>query len=155
MGEAVPYNEYPIVMEVADWTFIDATMDNEIQDLREQQWESKGAPHWVKMTEMAESIRQAGWDQLPDWPETYDGLQSSPPPGMTQAMKLTARQWGLVVSSLERWATVGAEEESSNEATSLRIAALIRDRFTGQATVRCPPSDLNGDSGAAALDQMT
>jgi hypothetical protein len=41
MGEAVPYNEYPIVMEVADWTFIDATMDNEIQDLREQQWESK------------------------------------------------------------------------------------------------------------------
>ncbi|MEV6851221.1 hypothetical protein [Actinoplanes sp. NPDC051411] len=137
MGYLDRGGEVPVVVEVGDWLRIDAVMDNEIQDLREKCWESETPdqlnPFWVELTELAESIRQAGWDQLPDWPKTSAGFRSWPTPGQTQEMRLGARQWGLVVSALERWATVddslGEDADRESAAFLRRVAAVVRTRF--------------------------
>jgi hypothetical protein len=143
VDEAADDIERSVVLEVADWAVIGGTMDNEIQDLRDKQWYDSAAPdqlnpYWVEMTDLAEGIRQAGWDQLTDWPKTYEELQAWPPPGMTQAMRLNARQWGLVVSTLERWATINAADEPSSKAAGLRIATSIRKRFNEEGYAKLP-----------------
>ncbi|MBB2947350.1 hypothetical protein FB565_007118 [Actinoplanes lutulentus] len=127
-------DEVPIVVEVADWLRIDGVMDNELQGLRDKCWESEIPdqlnPFWVELTTLAESVRQAGRAQLPDWPKTSKGFRSWPPPGQTQEMRLGARQWGLVVSALERWATLDDEDADQKSAELLRrIAATVRAGF--------------------------
>ncbi|MFI7600055.1 hypothetical protein [Actinoplanes sp. NPDC049681] len=115
-------------------------MDNEIQDLRDKCWESGGPdqanPFWVELTELAESIRQAGWDQLRGWPKTSAGFRSWPAPGQTQEMRLRTRQWGLVVTALERWAGVDDDlgEDTGRESAALlrRISAAVRAGFEQQ-----------------------
>ncbi|GLW30952.1 hypothetical protein Areg01_38920 [Actinoplanes regularis] len=119
-----------MVMDVADWTFIDGTMDNEVQGIRERSWREDGQdPAWAELEQLGASIRQAGWEQLPDWPDTYEALQSWPTPGRTEAMRLSARQWGLVVTALESGADI---DEPEDAATSRRIAALVRERLADQ-----------------------
>jgi hypothetical protein len=140
MGELDRGAEVSIVVDVADWLRIDAVMDNEIQDLRDKCWESEVPeqlnPFWVELTQLAESIRQAGWDQLPGWPKISAGFRSWPAPGQKQEMHLGARQWGLVVSALERWATVddGLGEDADRESAAFqrRVAASVRAGFEQQ-----------------------
>jgi hypothetical protein len=144
MGGLVRGDEVRIVVAVADWLRIDAVMDNEIQDLREKCWESDVPdqlnPFWAELTELAESIRQAGWDQLPGWPKTSAGFRSWPAPGQTQEMRLAARQWGLVVSTLERWATMVGDEDGDRESAALlrRIAGEVRADFELRSTEPLP-----------------
>jgi len=138
---------YPVTMEVADWTVIDGTMDNEIHSIRGGGWRDDGRdPAWAELEKLGESIRQAGWDQLPDWPDTYEGLQNWPAPGRTKAMRLTARQWGMVVAALDS----GAEVEDSIDdheaaAESRRIAALVRERLVEQGLNLLPKVRLELD----------
>jgi hypothetical protein len=131
MTDAAEQASYPVVMEVADWTIIDGTMDNEIQGIRDEGWREDGMdPAWAELEQLGESIRQAGWDQLPDWPDNYEALQNWPEPGRTEAMRLSARQWGLVVTALEGHAETYDEiDEPEVAATSRRIAALVRERL--------------------------
>jgi hypothetical protein len=143
MGDPARDDEVPIVIAVEDWLRIDAVMDNEIQSLRDKCWESEVPdqlnPFWVELTELAESIRQAGWDQLPDWPKTSKGFRSWPAPGQTQEMRLGARQWGLVVSALERWAALDEEGDDPESAAFLRrVAEVVTAGFDRQSTKPLP-----------------
>ncbi|GGN49216.1 hypothetical protein FHR83_008737 [Actinoplanes campanulatus] len=138
MGDLDRGNVVPIVVGVADWLRIDGVMDNEIRDLRDKCFESEVPdqlnPFWVELTENAESIRQAGWDQLPGWPKESKGFRSWPAPGQTQEMHLGARQWGLIVSALERWATLDDEDGHQESAAFLRrVAAEVRTGYEQQA----------------------
>lgn len=138
--------EYAVLMEVSDWTTIDAVMDNEIHSLRSEGWDvpegqedrrdDERDPYWAGLTDLGESIRQAGWGQLPDWPEEYEVLQRWPAPGQTQAMRLTARQWGLVLSALEHWAGIEDEEESASRLQT--IATTVRSRLAEQGLAAVP-----------------
>ncbi len=127
---------YPVVMDVADWLRINGTMDNELHNLREKAWEwppDQPDPELADLTQLGMSIRQAGWDQISDWPSP-EGLQRWPDSlGRSQAITLTARQWGLVVSALERWTVVAESIDQLDEAvTGRRIMNLVRDSLTRQ-----------------------
>ncbi|GIF13920.1 hypothetical protein [Actinoplanes teichomyceticus] len=134
---------YPLVMPMADWLVVDAVMDLEIQDLRDKAWES-GTPdqldeHASGLADVAESIRQAGWHQIPDLPQDASGFESWPKPGQTANLSLTARQWGLVVSALRRWAAVDEPSEPQDAAACRRIAAMLREQFIEKRYGEIPP----------------
>lgn len=140
---ATDTTEYPVVMEVTDWLVINGTMDNEVDRLSQKgfdipegqdDWGDEGRdPRWAELTKLAISIGQAGSDQLPDWPDTYEGMHNWPTQGRTEAMKLTARQWGLVIFALGYWAEVSDRVDEPEEAADQRrIADMVREQLAKQ-----------------------
>jgi hypothetical protein len=156
MTDATDATKYPVVMEVADWLVINGTMGNEVDGLSQEgfdipegqdDWGEDGRdPRWAELTKLGVSIRQAGWDQLPDWPDTYEGMQTWPAPGRTEAMKLTARQWGLVVHALESWAEVSDRgNEPEGAADQRRIANMVREQLAAQGLDPVPVITMPAD----------
>ena len=79
------------------------------------------------------SIRQAGWDQLPDWPHDAEGLKTWPAPGQTATMTLTGSQWDLVITALHHWAAVDDRLQEADSAAECRaIAAAIQTQLAQQ-----------------------
>jgi hypothetical protein len=133
---------FSIVMDLGDWLRIDGTMDNELHNLQDKCRErppDRQDPYWVGLTDLAMSIRQAGWDQISDWPST-EGVQRWPVRfGRPAAITLAARQWGFVVSALRRWADVTESIRQSDEtANSRRILTLVREELSRQGLAVVP-----------------
>ena len=117
---------YRVQMETRQWLSIDSTMDNEVSTEAQD-----GDPHHI--VDLGMSIRQAGWDQIPGWPQHVEGFRNWPPPGQLTTMILTGAQWGLVVSALECWADVSESIDRADEAEQSRaIAALTRVQLAEQ-----------------------
>jgi hypothetical protein len=117
---------YRVQMETRQWLSIDSTMDNEVSTEAQD-----GDPHDI--VDLGMSIRQAGWDQIPGWPQHVEGFRNWPPPGQLTTMILTGAQWGLVVSTLECWADVSESIDRADEAEQSRaIAALTRVQLAEQ-----------------------
>jgi hypothetical protein len=129
MSGQVEHAGYAVRMKTRQWLVVDATMDNEISVEAVD-----GDPRGV--VELGSSIRQAGWDQIPDWPHELAGFAQWPAPGQTSTMVLTGSQWELVASALERWAGVseGVGDPGSAESVkqSRAIAALVRGQLAEQ-----------------------
>lgn len=118
---------YPVRMETRQWLFIDATMDNEVSVEAED-----CDPRAV--VDLGNSIRQAGWDQIPGWPHDEADFQTWPAPGQTSTVVLSAAQWDLVISGLVRWAAVseGPEDTEAAAEQSGAIVATVRAQLTEQ-----------------------
>jgi hypothetical protein len=123
---------YQVRMETRQWLIIDGTMDNEVSTQIEN-----GDPRGV--VDLGSSIRQAGWDQIPGWPQDVKGFETWPAPGQQSTMTLSGSQWALVLSALEHWATVsesvegfGGPDRAEDAERSLAIAAVIRAQLIEQ-----------------------
>jgi hypothetical protein len=128
-----------MVIDVADWLRVDAVMDNEVSDLLSPDWDMQPGRPDPRLAELAKSIRRAGWDQNPGWPKTSEGFKTWPAPGQTQQMRLTGMQWGLVVSTLERWAQFNEECDDPEGAAFLRrIAGVVRTGYERQRAGALP-----------------
>jgi hypothetical protein len=155
MGSTADTTRYAVPMEISHWTTIDGVMDNQIHDLRSHGWEvpegqedwggqDERDPYWQGLTELGESIRQAGWDQLPDWPAHHDELQRWAASTEIRAVQLTAAQWGLVLAALELWAVVDEETDDGDSAARLRsIAAEVKGQLAEQGLTAVPQPELN------------
>ncbi|SPL88109.1 unnamed protein product [[Actinomadura] parvosata subsp. kistnae] len=116
-------------METSQWLIIDATMDNEVSvEVVE------GDPRDV--ADLGDSIRQAGWDQIPDWPRDLAGFEHWPAPGQTSTLTLSRAQWDLVISALERWSAVTADlgdpEDADQAEADRALLELIRTQLLEQ-----------------------
>lgn len=122
---------YVVQVSTRHWLMIDGTMDNEVHS-RVENGDRSGV-------ELGRSIRQGGWDQIPGWPRDAAGFATWPAPGQTSTVVLNGVQWGMVVSSLDRWADVsdslGIPEHTVMAEESRTIAALVRARLTEQGWV--------------------
>lgn len=116
-----------MVIPVAHWLVVDAILDNEISVEGEH-----GDPRHV--LDLAHTIRQAGWDHLPDWPTDPAGFADSPQPGQTVTMPLTHTQWDLILDCLDRWAAVAADLETPNSRADARQSRQIADQLRHQLT---------------------
>jgi hypothetical protein len=185
MDSTAVQSRYPVRMLVADWLYIDATLDNHIQtslggeaedeapdgeaagqapDEPDDEQESDGPDDgsgddggggaqddwdWdgeefdeepddseaelPPVVRLGMSIRQAGWDHLPDWPQDAAGLADLPAPGRTMTMTLTGEQWELVGSALHTWAAVDDRTGDAEGARrSLAIAAAVKEQLAEQ-----------------------
>ncbi|NJP94762.1 hypothetical protein HCN51_35905 [Nonomuraea sp. FMUSA5-5] len=116
-------------METSQWPIIDATMDNEASVEA-----GEGDPRNV--ADLGDSIRQAGWAQIPDWPRDLAGFEHWPAPGQTSTLTLGRAQWELVISALERWSSVTADlgdPEAAHQAEADRaLVELIRTQLLEQ-----------------------
>ncbi|MBM2620519.1 hypothetical protein JIG36_33965 [Actinoplanes sp. LDG1-06] len=140
---------YPIQMLIRDWLTIDGTLDNHAQtaidsaatEMRKFDDEgdpgaSFGSPDLPRVTRLATSIRQAGWDQVEGWPHTVEGFETWPAPGQTATVTLSRVQWKLVVHALEEWAEVSARVQNTEEATSQRaIAASVTQHLASRGVL--------------------
>jgi hypothetical protein len=154
--------EYSIQVLISDWLLIDGTMDNHVQsaidgsvqdDMGEEGddpgneapdhdgpdehgWDCGaeiGTTELPRVAQLGTSIRQAGWDQIPDWPHDAEGFKAWPAPGQTAAMTLTGTQWKLVVIALHYWADVDERlSDDKGAAKSRAIAAAVGQRLAEQ-----------------------
>ncbi|MFC5183603.1 hypothetical protein [Actinomadura harenae] len=126
-----PFEEirYRVRMETRQWLVIDATLDNEVS-VEARSGDSRN------VVDLGSSIRQAGWNQIPGWPNEVEGFEHWPAPGQTSTMTLNRAQWDIVVLTLDRWAAVSDSLEDPGSAAdaeqSRSIAALIRAQLFAQ-----------------------
>ncbi|GAA3806032.1 hypothetical protein GCM10022226_27670 [Sphaerisporangium flaviroseum] len=124
MGAAREQSKYRVQMDTSQWLIIDAVIDNtiaiEVVD---------GDPGIV---DLGDSIRHAGWEQVPDWPHDAEALKTWPPAGQQVTMSLTGQQWSLVASQLERWAAVSDRLADGNENAERGIVALVLAQLSAQ-----------------------
>jgi hypothetical protein len=122
-------SHYQLALKIKDWLYIDGTMDNDIRRCRDRSDDDEppSGSYWNALARLGQSIREAGWKQLPDWPNTYKELQRWGNAGETGAISLTAEQWTLVVAALQHGATIDdAVDEPEQAARSRAQAAAIR-----------------------------
>ncbi|MFJ4109028.1 hypothetical protein [Oerskovia enterophila] len=110
----------PLTLPTVDWLLIDGMLDNVAACER-----VGGDP---RVEHAATSIRQAGWDQLPDWPSTVEGFSRWPAVGQRSTLRLTLDEWQLIVDQLERDAPV--EDSIANDP---RLPAEVRQMHTDSA----------------------
>jgi hypothetical protein len=83
------------------------------------------------------SIRQAGWDQIPGWPDDAEGFKTWPAPSQTTTVTLTGAQWDLVVSALLHWAAVDdGTDDAESAAASRAIATAVTVQLVEQGWPR-------------------
>ncbi|MFI7545525.1 hypothetical protein [Actinoplanes sp. NPDC049599] len=133
-------------MGIADWIFIDGTMDNAIQSYRDECWdpdsgaEARAADARASaLADLGESVSQAGRDQITEWPSGIGSAWELPEPGEPHKVTLNVAQWALVVSELEDSAVVDDQiGEPADAARVRRIAARIRQQLAKQGLVSVP-----------------
>lgn len=112
-----------MTLPVSDWLQVDAVLDNE----------ASRANGDDQVAELALSIRQTGWAQLPDWPTDQAGFATWPRPIQTATVPLTPPQWALTLTALERWAQVadraGSREDHHDAHRLQAIAPKIRQQL--------------------------
>ncbi|WP_433443708.1 hypothetical protein [Nonomuraea sp. CA-141351] len=118
---------YPIAMTLRQWGIIDSAMDNEINvEVVE------GDPR--RIVELADSIREAGWDQIAHWTPGVPGSGAWPPPDEIVEPRLTAQQWALVPIVLRRWADAAERTGRHDAAAASRdLQALLDARLNDLA----------------------
>jgi hypothetical protein len=104
-----PGNEavYSLPLEIRQWVGIDATIDNEIA-VEAQAGDERD------VVSLGSSIREAGWDQLPDWPSEVNALMRWANSNEVRTVSLTGAQWNLVLSALARWAAVADRRDDAD-----------------------------------------
>ncbi|MEU7905012.1 hypothetical protein [Actinoplanes sp. NPDC049118] len=135
--------EYPVRILISDWLLIDGTMDNHVQSAIDGAvpdsvpgWDvaaKRSARKPPRVARLGNSIRQAGWDQIPGWPHDGEGFRTWPAPGQTATMTLTGLQWKLVVFALNCWADVDERmSDAEGAARSRAIATAVGQRLAEQ-----------------------
>ncbi|GAA3924913.1 hypothetical protein [Actinoplanes auranticolor] len=138
--------KYAVTMKIDDWTYVEGTMDNDVQSARDRGWRQHGRgqrqePYWRERAKVGETVQKAGWRQLPR-PAEYEELQRWGASGRTVSIKLTGQQWSVVVSALERWANVDDElEDAEGAGRSRSIAAMVENQLAQQGTQLERPPD--------------
>jgi hypothetical protein len=120
---------HQLTLKIKDWLYIDGTMDNDIRRCRDRgdDDEEPSGKYWNALAKLGRAIREAGWRQLPEWPDTYEELQRWGSAGETGAISLTAEQWTLVVVALQHGATIDdVIDEPEEAARSRALAAVVR-----------------------------
>jgi hypothetical protein len=129
---------HQLTLKIRDWLYIDGTMDNNIRrcrDMSDDEEEPSGT-YWNALAMVGSAIREAGWRQLPGWPDSYDGLQRWGRAGETGAIDLTDEQWTLVVAALQHAATVqDANDDPEHAARSRALAAAVRAELAQQGLI--------------------
>ena len=142
--------KHSVQMLIRDWLVIDGTMDNHAQscvdgaapDDMEEDGRLSESPGWDADEEIsglpitaqvADSIRRAGWDQIPGWPHDGEGFKTWPALGQTATVTLTGVQWNLVVFALRYWADVDESlSDADGAAESRAIADAVGQRLVEQ-----------------------
>ncbi|MET8151506.1 hypothetical protein ACIBSW_20290 [Actinoplanes sp. NPDC049668] len=120
---------HQLTLRILDWLYIDGHMDNDIRRCRDRDYddEDPSGSYWDALAKLGSTIREAGWQQLPDWPDTYEDLQRWGSADETRPISLTAGQWTLVVAALQHGATVqDAIDEPQEAARTRALAAAVR-----------------------------
>jgi len=126
---------HQLTLKIRDWLYIDGTMDNDIRRCRDMSNddEEPSGSYWNALALLGAAIREAGWKQLPDWPDTYEELQRWGNAGKTGAISLTAEQWTLVAAALQHGATIDdAIDEPEQAARKRALAAAVRTGLAQQ-----------------------
>ncbi|GAA2866806.1 hypothetical protein GCM10020220_065210 [Nonomuraea rubra] len=127
---------YPVSMTMDQWSYIDGCMDNDASV------ETVGGDR--QRADLARSIRRAGWEQIAHWTPGVPGSGSWPPMEATVTPRLTAEQWRLVPSVLDRWLVPDEEDEELDaeelaETTAPEAAAELRALISAQLTEQGVP----------------
>ena len=150
MSEAPDELTYALELAVTDWLSISGdVMEEELRltqyaydigDDEEVETNEEGVIREVAdLMALGRSIGDVGRRQLPDWPSTFEGMQTWPAPERTEVFALTARQWGMAIHGLEEWAAVSERVGHTESAANRRqLAVHLRNELAARGLSHVP-----------------
>lgn len=112
-----------IALEVRDWLFIDATIDNTVAIAAQKADESTA--------EQGLAVRETGWAAARRDPRVDQGWAGWPPADDDLAIDLPAESWRFVIGQLRRWdqvdALVNPRGKEDQESRFLALAGMLEN----------------------------